>query len=177
MEARELFEILMHEHSQTLLAYIRATVRDPGLVDDIWQETMIVAWRRLDDFDRGRPFGPWLRGIAARTVMAKMRSQRQLLQVEDMEELDYLSQRFEQVQSLAGDTLDEKLSALRDCVSQLGDDERRCIEGRYQENLMPAQLSEKLSLHLETVKKRLQRAKQRLQACIERKLAPTSQPL
>ena len=174
MEARELFEILMREHSQTLLAYIRSSVRDPGLVDDIWQETMIVAWRRLDDFDRSRPFGPWLRGIAARTVMAKLRTHRQLVLVEDMDELDYLSSRFEQVQSLVGDTLDEKLVALRDCVSHLSDDERQCIEGRYQDNLMPAQLSQKLSLQLETVKKRLQRAKQRLQTCIERKLAPTT---
>lgn len=175
MEARELFEILMREHSQTLLAYIRSAVRDPGLVDDIWQETMIVAWRRLDDFDRSRPFGPWLRGIAARTVMAKLRRHRQLVQVEDLGELDYLSSRFEQVHSLAGDTLDEKLSALRDCVSRLSEDERRCIEGRYQDNLMPAQLSEKLSLQLETVKKRLQRAKQRLQTCIESKLSPTTE--
>lgn len=175
MEARELFEILMREHSQTLLAYIRAAIRDPGLVDDIWQETMIVAWRRLDDFDRSRPFGPWLRGIAARTVMAKLRRHRQLVQVEDLGELDYLSSRFEQVHSLAGDTLDEKLNALRDCVSRLSEDERRCIEGRYQDNLMPAQLSEKLSLQLETVKKRLQRAKQRLLACIESKLSPTTE--
>lgn len=175
MEARELFEILMREHSQTLLAYIRSAVRDPGLVDDIWQETMIVAWRRLDDFDRSRPFGPWLRGIAARTVMAKLRRNRQLVQVEDLGELDYLSSRFEQVHSLAGDTLDEKLSALRDCVSRLSEDERRCIEGRYQDNLMPAQLSEQLSLQLETVKKRLQRAKQRLQTCIESKLSPTTE--
>lgn len=174
MEARELFEILMREHSQSLLAYIRSAVRDPGLADDIWQETMLVAWRRLDDFDRSRPFGPWLRGIAARTVMAKLRNQRQLMQVEDMDELEYLSSRFEQVHALTGDTLDEKLMALRDCVSHLSDDERQCILGRYEDNLMPAQLSQRLSLQLETVKKRLQRAKQRLQACIERKLALVS---
>ena len=106
--------------------------------------------------------------------MAKLRSQRQLVQVEDMDELDYLSSRFEQVQSLSGDTLDEKLVALRDCVSHLSEDERRCIEGRYQENLMPAQLSQKFSLQLETVKKRLQRAKQRLHRCIEHKLVIAS---
>ncbi len=29
MEARELFEILMREQSQSLLAYIRSAVRDP----------------------------------------------------------------------------------------------------------------------------------------------------
>ncbi len=170
MEARELFEILMNEHSRGLLAFIRSAVRDWTLADDIWQETMMVAWRRLDEFDRNRPFGPWLRGIAARTILARQRAQRGVYFVDDMDELDYLSSRFEQISGLQGDTLDEKLDALRECISRLSEDERRCIEGRYMHNQMPAELSRQLSLQLETVKKRLQRAKQRLQVCIESKL-------
>ena len=35
----------------------------PGNHVDLFQETMVVAWRRLDDFDHTRPFGPWLRGL------------------------------------------------------------------------------------------------------------------
>ncbi len=171
MEARELFEILMREHSQTLLAFVRSSVRDPGLVDDIWQETMLVAWKKLDQFDRQRPFGPWLRGIAAKTILSRMRRQRQWIQVEDQNDLDYLSARFEHVHALAGDTLDEKLDALRDCVSRLSQPERECIEGRYRDEMQPAELSRKLDLQLETVKKRLQRAKAKLLECIQRKLA------
>jgi len=37
---------------------------DQTAADDIWQETMLVAWRRFDDDDTTRPFGAWLRGIA-----------------------------------------------------------------------------------------------------------------
>lgn len=170
MEARELFEILMREHARMLLAFIRSSVSDASTADDIWQETMLVAWRKLDEYDRSRPLGPWLRGIAARTIMAAARKQKNLYLVDDATELEYLSHRFEQLQQLSGDTLDEKLDALRDCVGRLSADERECIEGRYVHSLMPAELSRKLSVQLETLKKRLQRAKQRLQLCIEHKL-------
>jgi RNA polymerase sigma-70 factor (ECF subfamily) len=133
---------------------------------------MLVAWRRIDDFDNDRPFGPWLRGIAHRIILAraaKLQNQQVLV---DAESLDYLSQRFESIQHLQGDTLDEKLEALRGCTSKLPEHERTCIEMRFSKGIMPAELSEQLGLALETVKKRLVRAKHRLVECMERKLGP-----
>ena len=38
-------------------------------LDDIFQEVLVVAWRRLPEYDRKRSFGPWLRGIARNLVM------------------------------------------------------------------------------------------------------------
>lgn len=160
----------MREQAGMLSAFIRSCVTEDANVDDIFQETMLVAWRRLDEFDRTRPFGPWLRGIAARTILACKRAHRKLVLIENQEELDYLSSKFQQIQRLAGDTLDEKLDALRECLSRLSASERDCIEGRFTQGLMPAELSRKLAVELETLKKRLLRAKGRLLACIEHKL-------
>ncbi len=88
----------------------------------------------------------------------------------DPESMEYLSQRFESVQRLIGDTLDEKLASLRACIALLPDHERQCIEMRYSQNLMPAELCERLSVALETVKKRLVRAKLRLIDCMTSKI-------
>jgi RNA polymerase sigma factor (sigma-70 family) len=153
-----------------LTTYLRAAGCDDTLLDDVWQETMIVAWRKLDEFDRSKPFGPWLRGIAARTLLAGRRSANKVVLIDDMESLDYLNQRLERIKQLDGDTLDEKLDALRDCVSKLSITDRECIELRFREDLMPAALSQRIGIALETVKKRLLRAKQQLQVCLERKL-------
>ncbi len=60
------FEILMRENSRMLLSYLNCVVQDVASVDDLFQETMVVAWRRLGDCDLSVPFGPWLRGIATR---------------------------------------------------------------------------------------------------------------
>jgi RNA polymerase sigma factor (sigma-70 family) len=170
VQSKDLFEILVRENSRMLTTYLRAAGCDEALLDDVWQETMIVAWRKLDEFDRSKPFGPWLRGIAARTLMASRRTASRFVLTDDVEALEYLNERLERVNSLNGDTLDEKLDALRDCVSKLTTSDRECIEMRFRDDLMPAAISERVGIALETIKKRLFRAKQQLQTCLERKL-------
>ena len=59
----------MREHAQALDLFLRARLRDPGDVDDVFQEALIVAWRRLADYDPERRFGPWIRGIARRIAL------------------------------------------------------------------------------------------------------------
>ena len=63
------FEILVRENTRMLTVFLRSRVKDEAAVDDLFQETMLVAWKRLDDCDLSRPFGPWLRGIAHRLVI------------------------------------------------------------------------------------------------------------
>jgi RNA polymerase sigma-70 factor (ECF subfamily) len=173
IQSKELFEILVRENSRMLTTYLRAVGCDDALLDDVWQETMIVAWRKLDEFDRSKPFGPWLRGIAARTLMASRRAASRFVLTHDVEALEYLNQKLERLNQLSGDTLDEKLDALRDCVAKLNNSDRECIELRFRDDMMPAAMSERIGVALETVKKRLFRAKQQLQACLELKLART----
>ena len=72
-DARKLFETLVREHADMLTVYLRASLGNSPDVDDVFQETMIVAWKRLDDFDHTRPFAPWLRGIARNLVLAQRR--------------------------------------------------------------------------------------------------------
>jgi DNA-directed RNA polymerase specialized sigma24 family protein len=72
--------------------------------------------------------------------------------------------------SSAGDTFDDKLSTLRDCVEHLPKAYRESIQLRYGEELQPAALAERTGIALAAVKKRLLRAKTRLLDCIRRKL-------
>ncbi len=169
LESKELFEILVRENTRGLMTFLRASGCDATLADDVWQETMLVAWRRLDDFDRSKPFAPWLRGIAARVLLAHRRKYSGY-QLHEQESLEYLSERMQAVQCLIGDTLDEKLDALRDCVARLPQSDRESIELRYRDELLPQAISQRLGIGLETIKKRLQRAKQRLQTCLQSKL-------
>jgi len=78
--SKKLFEILIRENADMLMTMIRAITHDQTLADDIFQETMLTAWRRLDDYDQSLPFGPWLRGIARRLILAhRSRSARGML--------------------------------------------------------------------------------------------------
>lgn len=171
MDAKSLFEILIREHADKLMVYLRAVVRDPAAVDDLFQETMLTAWRNIDRFDRERPFGPWLRGIAGKLVLAWRRKSCGQPRLCDAEILELLDQRLTQTDRLPGDTLDEQLEALRDCLSDLPEAYRSAIELRYRDEQKPAEITAHLQLNAETVKKRLQRARAMLLECLTGKLA------
>ncbi len=171
MNPEQVFEILMRENADMLLAYLRSAVRDEHAVDDLFQETMLIAWRKLEQYDRQRPFGAWLRGIAANLALAHYRAQARQDQPLEETSLAWLESRFTQVHKMGGDTLGEKLSALRDCVQALPEEYRQPVELRYTESLSLSEIGDSLQLATETLKKRLTRAKLRLADCLERKLA------
>ena len=60
---RQVFEILARENADMLVAYLRSLVRSADAVDDLFQEVMLTAWKRLDDYDACQktssdPWGP-----------------------------------------------------------------------------------------------------------------------
>jgi len=171
MDAKGVFEILVREHAGMLRVYLRSAVYDEAAVDDLFQETMLTAWRLIDRFDSSRPFGPWLRGIAGKLVLAWRRQHAAGPLLCDAAALEQLDVRLSNVQRLPGDTLDEKLEALRRCVAALPDHYQATLDGRFREQLSPPEIASRLQLNLETVKKRLQRARAMLLDCMLGKLA------
>lgn len=170
MDSLDVYEVLVRENAGVLTAFIRAAVADSSAVDDIWQETMVTAWRRWDDYDRTRPFAAWLRGIAAKNILAWNRKSARSHVSCDEATLEYFGGVLTQIQRLEGDSFDEKLDALRACIEMLPSSYRETIRLRYEENMMPAALANHQAAKLETVKKQLRRAKVLLFDCITRKL-------
>ena len=169
MDARSLFEILIRENTDMLVAYIRAGVRDEHAVDDLYQETVLTAWKRLDDYERDKPIGPWLRGIAGNLMLAFYRkTSRSALPLDD-QTLEWLNDRFAAIHSMRGDTFHEKLAALRECIAALPETYQRPIKMRYTEQRSLSEIESVMNLAKETLKKRLSRGKARLADCLERK--------
>ncbi len=52
MEPRDLFEILVRDHIDSVRAFLLASLRDSVAAEDVLQETFLVAWRILDRYDR-----------------------------------------------------------------------------------------------------------------------------
>ena len=171
MDPKDIFEILVRENGGMLTAFLRASLPSAAVADDIWQETMLTAWRRWDDYDRSRPFGAWLRGIASKNVLAWNRKNARGPVLCDEATLEYFGQEFHRVHNLPGDTFDDKLVALRDCIDALPGHYQETVRLRYEQGLMPAAVADRLAKETEAVKKQLQRAKAMLFECITRKLA------
>lgn len=163
------FEILARENSRMLTVYLRALVRDETVADDLFQEAMVVAWKRLEECDLSRPFGPWLRGIAAKLVMAHYRKRKAAPVFLDEGVLSNLDRHFQAIQTAGGDTWDEKIAAIHGCLDALSPSYRTAIDGRYFKGLKPTPLAKQMGISIEACKKRLVRARSILSECLKRK--------
>ena len=168
-DAEKLFETLVREHADMLSVYLKAALGEVPEVDDLFQETMIVAWRRLDDFDQTRPFGAWLRGIAKKLLLAHVRKSRRHCVTSIM--LDQLDTHLGQLGRREGDSWQEKLGILQACIDALPQHYRDPVTLRYFHRQAIHQVSDTLSISIAAAKKRLQRARSMLLSCVKNKLA------
>lgn len=173
--ARELFEVLIRENGDALLASIRATAGSEH-ADDIFQDTVLVAWRRLRDYDRTRPFGPWLRGIA-RLIALEYAAKRRQLRVaapETIEAIEHDLSAFERFRGSGAEaamSFRERLAALDDCIDRLPLTYAQLVQTVYRDTNTLAQVAVAFGEGEEALKKRLQRARAMLHACLGSKSA------
>lgn len=173
-DSKKLFEALVQENAHSLAIFLHSVVRDPGTVDDLFQETLITAWKILDRFDQRRSFGRWLRGIARNLLLAHRRRMARQILVSEAETLDLIDAHCESVQELRNDLADERLTNLRACIDALPDTYRQAVRLRYQDDVRGARLAELLNTTWDNTKKRLQRGRKMLFDCMQQKWTTAS---
>lgn len=166
-DARQIYAILVREHADGLLVYLRAAVPSSA-VDDLFQEAVLVAWRRLADFDRSRPFGPWLRGIA-RNLVLDWRSRAGRMQLSDPATLDQIERSIHTLERRPGDSFDDRIKVLEECLEALAPEQAEVVQLAYRSEQPLAAIARQVQANEETVKKRLQRARALLADCMTRK--------
>ncbi len=70
------FEEIVRLYQRRVYGVALRIVRAHDVADDVAQEAFVRAWRSLDRFDLGRPFGPWVCRIAANLAVNHVRSPR-----------------------------------------------------------------------------------------------------
>ncbi len=168
-EGKTVFEIIVRENQPMLMTYLRAVVRDQSVADDLFQDTMLIAWQKLDEYDRRRPIGPWLRGIGAKLVLAHFRKSKKDVMLLSAESLEYFDQQLQHISEKPGDTWEEKTEALTGCIGTLPDHHRHAIKFRYFQQKPVSEIAKTSKTSIEAIKKRLQRARSQLLDCLKRK--------
>ena len=169
MRAEGLFDILVRQHAEMLNAFIHTFAFEKSTVDDVFQETIITAWKRIDEFDRSRPFGPWLRGIARNHILSSARKNRRYRThlTELMQQR--IALQFDKVDQAAGDSFSQRISELHDCIARLKEDAHEAIDLVYVRGLDAAAAAKALGTTDETFRKRLYRARLALAECLRTK--------
>ena len=164
----ELFADLVKEHQVSLRVFVRSLGVESGWVDDLAQDTFVVAYREMDSYDPDRDFGKWLRGIARNLVRNELRKQGRHRRILHETLSQHLLDLAENEKDREVDVT--QLSALRDCVEQLPGRSRELIHSRYHEGWDATVLADKFEMKAATVRQTLLRIRRQLYQCINQRV-------
>ncbi|HKZ32101.1 MAG TPA: sigma-70 family RNA polymerase sigma factor [Vicinamibacteria bacterium] len=153
------FEAIVELHQRRVYGVALRIVRNHGAADDVAQEAFLRAWRSLDRFELGRPFGPWVCRIAANLAVNHVRSPR--AREEGLPE-GYGETRASGPGPL-GTLLDAEATRVLDAaMAELPREQRAVLVMRAVEEMSYAEIAEALGISPGTVMSRLYRARERL---------------
>jgi RNA polymerase sigma-70 factor (ECF subfamily) len=168
-KASDIFDILIRQHADMLTAFIYSMSFDRSEVDDIFQETILTAWKRIEEFDSTRPFAPWLRGIARNHVLATARKKRRYrAHLHELLE-ERVEEQFGRLDRNSGDSFAERIAELKGCIAQLHEEAREAIELVYICGVDLSLAAQRVGATEETFRKRLYRARLWLADCLKNK--------
>jgi RNA polymerase sigma-70 factor (ECF subfamily) len=152
------------QHQLDLRAFIGAMIRDRAAQDDVFQEVALILWRQFANYDQGRSFGAWARGIAANKVMHYWREQRRQPAPFSPETVQALLDAYEQQeqQQPIGQ------EGLKPCMDRLPGKSRELLELRYQQGLALATIATRLNSTTNAIHMALSRIRQKLAECLKR---------
>jgi RNA polymerase sigma-70 factor (ECF subfamily) len=165
------FETLVREQHRRLLAYALALTRRNEVAEDLAQDALLIAHRDLAKFDATRDFGAWVRGIIRMKYLEWTRSRR----MERMSEaqLEAIEAQHREWDRAAEEGRGDALSALRACREELGEHIAETLDLFYSGNQSCADIAARLHTSEVVIRKRLQRAREALGGCLEKRLGAT----
>ncbi|TCC66422.1 RNA polymerase sigma factor [Kribbella pittospori] len=153
---RELFD----DNFRRLLGYALRRVNSPEDAADIVAETMLVAWRRMDEVPPDDAARLYLFGVARRVLANHRRGELRR---------DRLAERLRlELAEVTPDltSLSESTEAIRAGLEKLSDSDRELIMLTGWDGLDPREAAVVLGVPARTVRTRLHRARSRLRAAI-----------
>ncbi|MFF8835789.1 RNA polymerase sigma factor [Streptomyces sp. NPDC015130] len=82
----EAFEVLVHRHGPTLLRLARRMLSGSAEAEDVVQEALVGAWRRLPDFRGDSAFLTWMYKIVTNRCLNQLRSRRPTTELDSVPE-------------------------------------------------------------------------------------------
>ncbi len=169
----EAFEVLVKRYEGELYGYLRRYLGDGSLADDVFQNTFLQIFIKIDQYELGRPVRPWLYTIATNQAIDMLRrnGRHQLLSLDqdrDEEAGCDLPQLLSLLVSRTPGPLDqvqgeERRQLVRDAVDRLPDFLKKVVILAYYQGLKYRDVAEILGIPVGTVKSRLHAALVRLQ--------------
>jgi RNA polymerase sigma-70 factor (ECF subfamily) len=160
------FGALVERHHGSVRACLAVRMNCAHDAEDLAQESLLVAFRKLPGIDPTLPLGPWLRGIAMH-LLANHRRKFRAVPIGMNEELQALIDARIEI----SDHESERMSALRECLETLDGPARALVNARYAEGATLDELAAQTRRKTSAISMQLHRLRGLLADCIQRRNA------
>lgn len=147
-------------------AFVHAVVFDRAERDDVLQEVAVAVLESYGSYDPSRPFVAWALGIARHAVADALRRRARA----PMRLGDPAAQAVAEAIAQVHEGERERLAHLAECLGELDGRAREVCDLRYRGDLEPARIAQLLGIQPNTAAKALQRVREQLRECIERRM-------
>lgn len=167
VDASERFLSLLTAAQGPLYAYICTLLGGSNDAADVLQETNLVLWKKMDEFDSSLSFSAWANKFAFLQVLAyrKRRATDRHQFTCVMESMQSISAKAES----ESEQFARRLRMLDDCIESLSDYQRQLVQMRYARRLGVKAISLHLQKSENSVAAALYRARLALIECVDTK--------
>ncbi len=167
--SEENFVQLFAAHERHLRAFVRSMGLDWTAVDDVVQTISLVMWRKWDTFDPATDFMRWARVIARFEVLKFRRTMARDRHVFTDDLMELLADAADEQGE--ANTSESYRAALEACLDTLPPASRELISAAYRGDRTIGEVAGDFGKSATAFYKTLDRIRQNLQVCIERRMA------
>jgi len=170
---KDAFAVLVRRFEGELFGYLRRYLGDSALAEDVFQNTFLQLYVKIQSYQQGRPVKPWLYAIATNQAIDAMRrkGRHQAVSLNLVREDNGWSEAEEfggileckEIGPLDAAEGEERRLAVRASVDSLPDFLRQVVILCYYQGLTYQEIADILDIPLGTVKSRLHTALKKLQ--------------
>lgn len=167
-DREEQFVSLFAQNERHLRAFVRSMGLDWNAVDDVMQTVSLVMWRKWEEFDIDTSFVSWGRVIARFEVLKFRRKMARDRHVFSDDLMDLLADASLEVESQVSN--EQYQESLEKCLESLPAKSRDLIRAAYEGNRTIKEVASDTGRTATALYKALDRIRNQLQVCIERRM-------
>lgn len=158
---RRAYGELVRRHGSAVRGLLRRLGADSAMADDLAQDAFMTGFEQVAEFRGEGTFGGWIKKIAARLYLKRVRREARLIFSDTIEPSEEISTRDASGDAASRIDLDEALKSL-------SRGERLCVSLCYGADWSHGEAAEALSIPIGTVKSHVKRGLDKLRAKLAR---------
>jgi len=159
-------EDIIATHQRDVWRFLIALGAEAAEADDLTQETFIALLQGAFEYRGPAETAAWLRRTAKHRFISTIRKRRRAALTPNLDDADGEWAIYQEQCDP-----DARVALLRECMDLLDERPRKALDLRYRRDLSRPEMAAELGIAEAGVKTMLERIRQRLRECVERKLS------